>query len=120
LEQYDALVQGSAKTILEMFENEQRHRHEWERRALEVHAKSSVLGQFLGFFLALAIFVSASVIGIYGDKTLAATIWVFGMAILVMAGLVWSYAKTLGQRPLFARPSMRTHFRPVKNKAGGE
>ena len=51
-----------------------------------------------------------------GITTIAAFIWVFGMAIIVMAGLVWSYAKSMGQRPLFARPTMRTHFRPQKNK----
>ena len=116
LESYDYIVEGSAKMILEMFSREQSHRHAWEKQALKVHMTSSILGQILGFFIAIAIFVSASIIGIYGNQTLAATIWIFGMSIIVMAGLVWSYAKTLGQRPLFARPAMRTHFRPQKEK----
>jgi hypothetical protein len=38
------------------------------------------------------------------------------MSIIVMAGLVWAYAKSMGQRPLFARPTMRTHFRPQKDR----
>ncbi len=116
LESYDYVVEGSAKAILEMFEREQKHRHAWEEKALRVHANSTLLGQVLGFFIAIAIFVSACVIGIFGETTLAATIWVFGLAIVMMTGLIWAYAKTLGQRPLFARPAMRQHFRPEKEK----
>lgn len=116
LESYNYVVEGSAKAILEMFEREQKHRHAWEERALRVHASSTLLGQVLGFFIAIAIFVSACVIGIFGETTLAATIWVFGLAIVMMTGLIWAYAKTLGQRPLFARPTMRQHFRPEKEK----
>ncbi len=116
LESYDYVVEGSAKQIMEMFAAEQKHRHEWELNALKTHHFSTLLGQILGFFVCVAIFISASLIGIYGNQVIAATIWVFGLAIIVMAGLVWMYAKTLGQRPLFARPQMRTHFRPVKDK----
>lgn len=117
LESYNYVVEGSAARILEMFEREQMHRHAWEKRALRIHTVSTILGQILGFIIALAIFISASLIGVYGDKTLSATIWVFGMSLVVMAALVWAYAKTLGQRPLFGRPAMRTHFRPQKDKA---
>lgn len=120
LESYNYVVDGSAKMILTMFENEQKHRHEWELLALNVHKFSSLLGQILGFLIAAAVFISATFIGIYGNTTIAAFIWVFGMAIIVMAGLVWSYAKSMGQRPLFARPAMRTHFRPQKEKAEEE
>lgn len=120
LESYNYVVDGSAKMILTMFEHEQKHRHEWERMALRIYSFSSILGQLLGFFIAVSVFASATMIGIYGNTTIAAFIWVFGMAIVVMAGLVWAYAKSMGQRPLFARPSMRTHFRPVKEKAEGE
>lgn len=116
LESYNYVVDGSAKMILGMFELEQKHRHEWEKQALRVHATSTLVGQVLGFFIAVSVFISATVIGIYGDSTIAASIWVFGMAIVVMAGLVWAYAKSMGQRPLFARPTMRTHFRPQRDK----
>jgi uncharacterized membrane protein len=116
LESYNYVVEGSAKMILTMFEVEQKHRHEWETQALSVYRFSTILGQLLGFFIAVSVFVSASVIGVYGNTTIAAVIWVFGMAIVVMAGLVWAYAKSMGQRPLFARPTMRTHFRPQKEK----
>ncbi len=114
LEAYDYVVEGSAQQLLEMFAQEQQHRHDWEMKALKTHHFSTLLGQILGFLICVSVFVSASLIGIYGDQTIAATIWVFGLAIIVMAGLVWMYAKTLGQRPLFGRPQMRTHFRPVK------
>jgi uncharacterized membrane protein len=114
LEGYDYVVEGSAKRIIAMFEKEQKHRHEWEDRALRVHGISTILGQILGFLIAMAIFGSAIVIGMFGDSNVAAFIWVFGLAIVVMAGLVWSYAKSMGQRPLFARPTMRQNFRPEK------
>ncbi len=116
LEGYNYVVDGSAKMILTMFEMEQKHRHEWEAQALRIHGNSSVLGQVLGFFIAVSVFVSATIIGMYGNSTIAAAIWVFGMAIITMAGLVWAYAKSMGQRPLFARPTMRSHFRPEKGR----
>lgn len=115
LESYDAVIPGSAGRIIEMFEREQNHRHQWESRALRVHQVSTVLGQFLGFLVAAAIFGSATIIGLNGNASIAAFIWVFGMAIVTMAAIVWWYAKSLGQRPLFARPAMRTTFRPDKS-----
>lgn len=116
LESYNYVVDGSAKMILTMFEIEQKHRHEWETQAIRIHSYSTILGQVLGFLIAVSVFVSATVIGIYGNTMIAATIWVFGVSIVVMAGLVWAYAKSMGQRPLFARPTMRTHFRPQKER----
>ncbi len=114
LEAYDEVLKGSASRIVEMFEREQKHRHQWETRALKVHQISTILGQVLGFLIALAIFVSASIVGLMGNASIAAFIWVFGMAIVTMSALVWWYAKSLGQRPLFARPTMRASFRPEK------
>lgn len=115
LEAYDTVLAGSATRIIDMFEREQQHRHQWEHRALKVHQISTLLGQLLGFLIAISIFISAAVIGVHGDATAAAFIWVFGLAIVTMAAVVWWYAKSLGQRPLFARPAMRTNFRPEKN-----
>jgi uncharacterized membrane protein len=115
LEGYNYVVEGSAARIVAMFEAEQKHRHEWEINALKTHTFSTILGQVLGFVIAATVFISAATIGIHGNPATAAFIWVFGLAIVVMAGLVWVYAKTLGQRPLFGRPAMRTHFRPVKD-----
>lgn len=114
LRSYDSVVPGAAGRIIEMFEREQQHRHQWELKALKIHQFSTVLGQLLGFLIAVAIFVSATVIGMHGNQTTAAFIWVFGMAIVTMAALVWWYAKSLGQRPLFGRPQMRQSFRPEK------
>ena len=115
LEAYDYVVEGSASRIIAMFEAEQKHRHEWEISALKTHTASTVIGQVLGFFIAVSIFSSAAIVGIHGNSTTAALIWVFGLAIIVMAGLVWVYAKSMGQRPLFARPTMRSHFRAEKD-----
>jgi uncharacterized membrane protein len=117
LEAYDTVLAGSATRIIEMFEREQSHRHQWEHRALKVHQTSTLLGQLLGFLIGVSIFISATVIGLQGDASVAAFVWVFGMAIVTMAAIVWWYAKSMGQRPLFARPAMRTNFRPEKERA---
>lgn len=111
LESYDYVVEGAAQQILRMFELEQQHRHEWEKRALKAYSVSSVLGQILGFVIAISVFGSAAIIGLYGDSAIAAFVWVFGMSIIMMSGLVWTYAKSMGQRPLFGRPTFRRHFR---------
>ncbi len=116
LEAYDYVVEGSAQQILDMFAKEQQQRHQWENRSLKVHLFSTILGQILGFIIAIAIFASATIIGLYGDAAIGAFIWVFGMAIVTMSALVWWYAKSLGQRPLFARPSLRASYRPEKEK----
>lgn len=111
LEGYDYVVEGAAEQILRMFETEQKHRHKWETQALQAYTISNLLGQLLGFVIAIAVFGSATVIGLYGDSSTAAFVWVFGMSIVTMAGLVWAYAKSMGQRPLFGRPTFRRHFR---------
>lgn len=111
LESYDYVVDGAAAQILGMFEAEQKHRHAWEMEALKTYKTSSQLGQILGFLIAVSIFGSAAVIGLYGNSTMASFIWVFGMAIISMSGLVWAYAKSMGQRPLFGRPTFRRSFR---------
>jgi uncharacterized membrane protein len=114
LEAYDTVLKGSAQLIIDMFSREQVHRHAWENRALRVYQISTLLGQVLGFLIAISIFISAGVIGMYGNASIAAFIWVFGMAIVTIAAIVWWYAKSMGSRPLFARPAMRTSFRPDK------
>lgn len=111
LESYDYVVEGSAEQILRMFEAEQKHRHSWEMQALKSYTVSSIFGQVLGFIIAIAVFGSAAIIGLRGDSSIAAFIWVFGMSIIMMSGLVWTYAKSMGQRPLFGRPTFRRHFR---------
>lgn len=116
LESYNFIVDGSAQMILNMFEKEQSHRHEWERISIKIYSVSTLLGQILGFLIAMGVFASAAVIGVFGDSDLAFIIWAFGFFIVMFAGLIWAYAKSMGQRPLFARPTMRTHFRPEKQK----
>src|SRR5882757_109258 len=75
LESYNYVVDGSAKMILTMFELEQKHRHEWEKQALSIHSYSTIIGQVLGCLIALAIFGSATFIGVYGNSIIGASIW---------------------------------------------
>ena len=107
LESYNYVVDGSADMILSMFDFEQQHRHEMEMQALRIHGFATILGQILGFFVAIAAFASATMLGIYGSETIAAIIWVFAAALIVVAGLVWAYAKNLGQNALIDRAIIR-------------
>ena len=107
LESYNYVVDGSADMILSMFDFEQQHRHEMEMQALRIHGFATILGQILGFFVAIAAFASATMLGIYGSETIAAIIWVFAAALVVMAGLVWGYAKNLGQKSFSDRAAIR-------------
>jgi hypothetical protein len=112
LEGYNYVVEGSAEVILRMFEAEQRHRQAWEDRALRSHTLSTMIGQVMGFLLVISIFISATLIGLYGNGTIAAFIWVFGMAIITMAGLVLVYVRSMGQRPLLRKPNFRRNYTP--------
>ncbi len=114
LESYNLVVDGSAARIITMFETEQKHRHEWENNALKTHTASTVIGQVLGFFIAMAMFVSAAVIGMNGNSTTAALIWVFGLAIIMMGGMVWVYAKKHGATPTFCPTGNAFPFSPGK------
>ncbi|NBX02701.1 MAG: DUF2335 domain-containing protein [Alphaproteobacteria bacterium] len=107
LESYNYVVDGSADMILAMFDYEQQHRHEMEKQSLRIHAFSTILGQIFGFFIAITAFASATMLGLYGSETLAAIIWVFAAALVVMAGLVWAYVKNAGQRTLIDRAVIR-------------
>ena len=57
---YDDIMPGSAERMVAMFEREQAHRHQWEQRALKVHQVSTILGQLLGFFVAVACCLNSS------------------------------------------------------------
>ena len=64
---------GSAARMVAMFEREQAHRHQWEQRALKVHQISTILGQLLGFFVAVAGFFAAAFATVFfGRVALAA------------------------------------------------
>ena len=99
LESYNYVVEGSAEMILAMFDYEQQHRHEMEMQSLRLHSFATTLGQILGFFVAMAAFASATLMGIYGSQTLAAVIWGLAAVVVVMTGLSWSYMRSVGQNP---------------------
>ena len=109
LESYNYVVEGSAEMILAMFDYEQQHRHEMEMQSLKIHGFATILGQILGFFVAISAFASATMLGIYGSETLAAIIWVFAAVLVVMAGLVWAYAKNMGKELVAQRAAMRAN-----------
>jgi len=117
LESYNYVVEGSADVIIDMFEREQKHRHEWEMQSLRFHNFATVLGQILGFFVAVAAFASATMIGVYGSATIATFIWVFAMAMVVMAGLIWAYARNMGQRVLLDNSKIQA-APPVESQQG--
>lgn len=116
IEAYDCIVPGAAKQIMMMFEMEQKHRHEWERQALKTHATTTILGQIMGFLIVVSVFASATFIGLQGDKVIATFIWVVAMAVVIVAGIISFYARTMGNKSAFGRPTFRQQFRAEKEE----
>ena len=51
--QYEAVLEGSADRILSMAEVEQKHRIDWEAKALNAASGETVRGQWLGLFVVI-------------------------------------------------------------------
>lgn len=95
LESYNYVIEGAGERILEMFEKEQQHRHEWEDQALKVHAFNSVLAQMLGFLVMMVALGASIYFGRKGDYTMAVFLGVFSFS-----SLIWAYIRTVNRRPL--------------------
>lgn len=103
LESYNYVIEGSAERILQMFENEQKHRQQWEDQALKVHALNSILGQILGFVIMSTALAASIYFGKHGDYTMAVFLGVFSFS-----SLVWAYIRTVNRRPLGKKFDPRT------------
>lgn len=71
---YDKIVPGAAERILQMAENEARHRHSLEATAVQETVAERRRGQWMGFIIALLGLGSAVIAALHGDTVTASTI----------------------------------------------
>jgi uncharacterized membrane protein len=84
LERFEAIVPGAAKTIIEEWQAETRHRRKFEHRSLWLQFLEQMSGRLLGFLFALAALALAGyaahigtpwVAGVVGSGTIASVVW---------------------------------------------
>jgi len=89
-EHYDKVLPGSADRILEMAEQEQKHRIWWERQDLKLAGMQAIGGQVFGFLLMCFLI---------GSAVYCATIGATGVAIACLGGVaVGAISKFLANR----------------------
>ena len=69
--EYERALPGSAERILVMAEKEQNHRIAWEETALGASVRETKLGQWLGFFIAVACIGAAIFLAVNGRDVVA-------------------------------------------------
>ena len=64
--EYDEAMPGSANRLLELTENQQAHRHNWELTALHASISHTKRGQWFGFIVSMVALVAAIVLALMG------------------------------------------------------
>jgi uncharacterized membrane protein len=84
LENYNYVVEGSAERILALLEEEQKHRHEWENRALRLHSSAHLLGVVAALLFSVFLIVGITVLGVSGKFSLAVIVSILGFGTLAI------------------------------------
>jgi len=71
VEGYEKIITGGADRILKLAEKEQRHRHQWDDKALNIEGQMTSLGLKSGAVLATAGIVGGTVCGLFGEPWVA-------------------------------------------------
>lgn len=87
-EHYEKALPGSADRILRMAENEQTHRHDWEKIALDSQRGDTKRGQIFGLIISVLGLVSTIACAALGLQTAA-----FASAFVVISGIWASFLK---------------------------
>ncbi len=85
LAEYEKIVPGSAKTILDTFENQSKHRIRLERTVLGGNVRRSWTGLILGAIVCLAAFTVAGIAAANGEQAAAA--FIGGVPVVSLAGI---------------------------------
>ena len=84
LKRFEAVVPGPAKTIIDEWQAETRHRRKFEHRSLSLQSLEQMSGRLLAFLFALAALALAGyaarigatwVAGVVGSGTIASVVW---------------------------------------------
>lgn len=99
LEAYEEMSPGSTERIIDMAENEQAHRHNWEDRALTAYIWSNRLGMLFGSIVAIAIVSGTLYLASMGDRKAALNLCAFGFASLTISSLVTLKVRKFERKP---------------------
>jgi uncharacterized membrane protein len=83
LRKFDEVVPGAAERIIKMAEEQSAHRKDLERKVIDSDVSRSKWGQLLGFVIAIAGLVAATLISIYGNAIAGGVLGVGTLASLV-------------------------------------
>lgn len=81
--EYEEVLPGSANRLMELTEDQQKHRHKWESDALDASISDSKRGQWFGFILSILAIVAAIILALMGRSVvggLLALVSVSGIA----------------------------------------
>jgi len=95
LDGYNRIVPNAAERIIAVFESEVKHRHDLEQQQVTIEKKDRsqinilmLLGQIMGFLLALA-FIGSGTFLIFHDKQVSGTI----VSATAMVGIITAFLK---------------------------
>lgn len=88
LENYNYVIEGSGERILAMIEAEQKHRHDWENRALRTHAASQVMGIVAALIVMVGVVMCTAFLAVTGKEAVAVMVAAIGFGIVGFALLV--------------------------------
>lgn len=77
LKKYNEAAPDAAERIIKMAENEQQHRHDKEKKAIDISAKFERQGQWFGFIISIVSLIGGFIM-IYFDKTGIGTLFGVG------------------------------------------
>ena len=70
--EYEEVLPGSANRLMELTEDQQKHRHKWESDALDASISDSRRGQWFGFFLSILAIMAAVILALMGRSMVGA------------------------------------------------
>ncbi len=109
LENYNYVVEGSAEKIIKMLEDEQKHRHGWENRSLQMHTSCHMLGIIASLFFSVCLVMSVTVLGLKGYFTLAVILAALGFGATAFALQVNSKVKRFKDDAVVNRHKYKRH-----------
>ena len=85
LRRYEEVLSGGADRVFVFTENEQRHRHQFEDRALQIHSELQRRGQWMGVILPISAVVGSIICAALGQGPAAITLGGLGLMGIVFS-----------------------------------
>lgn len=122
LEAYARIIPDSPTMLMEMAEQEQQHRQDWENDFLKMYSRNHVLGQFFGVAISGAIMASVVYLSQQGDSLAAAGLGLGGFMFMSTSIIMTLKTKRFerkprkpGERPRYNSSSEDHAYTPATN-----